>query len=145
MREFEKAKSDSFDRVSDCFGVMMQKLCEKLTGETSEDFSVLCYNIGRWIYLIDALDDLEKDQVSGNYNVFLCAYGGFASLEWFINEHREEIEFALLSSVGVVKERADKLQFHFNADIIKNITHRGLSVRTKILLENDCKCKKIRM
>lgn len=21
----------------------------------------LCYNIGKWIYLIDALDDLEKD------------------------------------------------------------------------------------
>lgn len=28
------------------------------------------YNLGKWIYLIDAWDDREKDQKSGNYNPF---------------------------------------------------------------------------
>ena len=28
------------------------------------------YHIGRWIYLIDAADDLEKDEKSGNFNPF---------------------------------------------------------------------------
>lgn len=31
------------------------------------------YNIGRWIYLIDAADDLEKDKKSGNFNPFAKA------------------------------------------------------------------------
>ena len=31
------------------------------------------YNIGRWIYLIDAADDLEKDKKSGSFNPFAKA------------------------------------------------------------------------
>lgn len=33
----------------------------------------LGYCMGRWVYLIDAADDLEKDRRSGNYNPFLLS------------------------------------------------------------------------
>lgn len=28
------------------------------------------YNLGRWIYLMDAADDLEEDREKNNYNPF---------------------------------------------------------------------------
>ena len=29
------------------------------------------YNLGKWVYLMDAWDDREKDEKSGSYNPFL--------------------------------------------------------------------------
>ena len=34
----------------------------------------ILYQLGRWIYLIDAADDLKKDTESGNYNPLLYRY-----------------------------------------------------------------------
>ena len=31
--------------------------------------------MGKWIYLIDALDDYDKDKKKGAYNPFVLAYG----------------------------------------------------------------------
>lgn len=33
------------------------------------------YYLGRWIYLMDAADDLEKDAASGSFNPFVARYG----------------------------------------------------------------------
>ena len=35
----------------------------------------MLYHLGRWVYLIDAADDLEKDAASGNYNPVALRYG----------------------------------------------------------------------
>ncbi|WP_287223965.1 DUF5685 family protein [Oscillibacter sp.] len=35
----------------------------------------MLYHLGRWVYLIDAADDLQKDAVSGNYNPVALRYG----------------------------------------------------------------------
>ncbi len=34
----------------------------------------LFYHLGRWIYLVDAADDLKKDFASGCYNPLRCRY-----------------------------------------------------------------------
>ncbi|HBL40618.1 MAG TPA: hypothetical protein DDY98_03235 [Ruminococcaceae bacterium] len=38
--------------------------------EKQEALQRFGYLVGRWVYLADALDDCDKDRVSGNYNVF---------------------------------------------------------------------------
>ena len=35
----------------------------------------MLYHLGRWIYLVDALDDLKEDSRSGSYNPLLQRYG----------------------------------------------------------------------
>ena len=35
----------------------------------------LLYHMGRWIYLVDAADDLEKDMKNGSYNPLIPRYG----------------------------------------------------------------------
>ena len=47
------------------------------TGDGSRDrvLGQLLYHLGRWIYLIDAQDDLEEDRESGNYNAVAARFG----------------------------------------------------------------------
>ena len=41
------------------------------------------YNIGKWIYWLDALDDYDKDEKKGSYNVWRAAgYSRKAACEW---------------------------------------------------------------
>ena len=145
LRALELEKSGESDRVADPFGCMMERLCLLLCDRGGEDFKKLCYNVGRWIYLIDALDDLEKDHRSGEYNVFLAAFPDFSDRQSFVEAHRQDLEFSLYTGIAEIEEAAQKLDFCFNADLIRNVTGRGLRVRTKLFLENDCQCKKIRM
>lgn len=47
------------------------------SGEAARDRALqqLLYHLGRWIYLIDAQDDLEEDRASGNYNAVAARFG----------------------------------------------------------------------
>ena len=38
----------------------------------------LLYHLGRWIYLVDAADDLKKDVKNGSYNPLVPRFGAQA-------------------------------------------------------------------
>lgn len=69
LRELEEKRCNVLDEVchfsakllSDVCGYV---LCDKATKEIKE----LCYIIGKWVYLVDAVDDYKKDCKSGAYN-----------------------------------------------------------------------------
>ena len=74
---YEKQNSDSIDMVADPFGSMIREIVRELIGDKfTEGIGELSYNLGKWIYLIDALDDFDKDKKSGSFNVFVNAYNG---------------------------------------------------------------------
>ena len=61
--------------VADPFGNMLSEIVTTLIGEKATDnVKNVAYNLGKWIYLIDALDDYDKDVKKGNFNVFYNAY-----------------------------------------------------------------------
>lgn len=69
----EEAQATDMDEAADPTAQMLSALAESC-GETVQDKRVLNrlgYCLGRWIYFMDAADDLEKDRDSGQYNVFL--------------------------------------------------------------------------
>lgn len=76
LRALEAQNCPSPDRTADCFGRILRDVaCDGLTGE-KRDIAAQCgYHIGRFIYLVDAYDDLPADGESGNYNPFLAHYG----------------------------------------------------------------------
>ena len=53
---------------------MSRLLTMGLQTEKPETLERFGYLVGRWVYLTDALDDCEKDQKSGSYNVFNLRY-----------------------------------------------------------------------
>lgn len=59
LNVLEKAKCDSIDRVADCFASLMRDITRALI-KTDDVIDTFTYNLGRLVYLLDAVDDVEK-------------------------------------------------------------------------------------
>ena len=139
--ELEKSNCDSVDIVSDPFGNMMRNIVGVLVGDGNHEVILnLAYGLGKWIYLIDALDDFDKDKKSGAYNVFNTIYNLVESKKEFIDKNRRDLEVIFGSVLSDIIDNARLLKYNFNHDLIDNVLFKGLNVQTKKIMEN-CKCK----
>ncbi len=93
----EKEKIQSIDRAADGFATMMKGIASFGLESDKKLIAENCgYHIGRYIYIIDALDDLEQDEASDNYNPFLACYGTAEEAM----RHKEEIAETLYDSLN---------------------------------------------
>ncbi len=86
---------------------------------TAEQAAVLerfGYLLGRYVYLCDALDDLEDDRRRGRYNPFLYA-GGEAAIA---------AKNALFLTTAELSDDFDLLELHRYEGILENIIRIGL-------------------
>ena len=142
LRKLEKENCESIDFVSDCFGEMLKKVVEILAAEyCSEELKELAYNLGRYIYLIDALDDFDKDIAKKQYNVFVNAYSDSSSKSELLKKHSSDIIFIFGSTLEIIAQCTKKLKYNFNHDLTDNILLMGLQNTLKQIMENK-KCKK---
>ena len=94
QESIEKSGADSLDRAADATATMLAEFSVyALKEKSTEHTQRLLYSIGKWIYLIDALDDYDKDLKKGAYNPFRLAYGGACRKEMLAGPHGEEIRF----------------------------------------------------
>ena len=126
LRELERAGADSVDRVADPFSVMLAEISDAVLGDkASAETHKLFYAVGKWIYLIDALDDYDKDLEKNGYNVFRACYNR-ASAKKLLACDEEEIGFIFSSLFSDVDENLRAIKFYFNRDLINNILSAGL-------------------
>lgn len=72
----EQEGSPSMDRAADAFAVLLSGAAVGLADPVRRRIlEQILYHLGRWVYLIDAADDLKKDAESGNYNPVSLRYG----------------------------------------------------------------------
>ena len=64
LHGLEEAGSPSLDRTADTFARILRSAAPEGDQATGQ----LLYHVGRWIYLLDAWDDLGEDRESGDYN-----------------------------------------------------------------------------
>jgi hypothetical protein len=141
LLKYEKTNGDSIDLSADPFANMMQDIVKELVGELAdENVQAISYDLGKWVYLIDALDDFDKDKKKGNFNVFVNSYKDISDKESLIKEKGSEIIFVFGMLLSNIKNNSLKLKFKFNHDLIDNILLRGLPMQTKQVMENK-KCK----
>lgn len=134
LRTLEKNGEKSIDKTADPFALMVAELGDTLLGEKASESSYLFfYSLGKWIYLIDALDDYDKDLKKKNYNPFYCAYEK-SDYETLRRECGEEIAFIMSSALNGISQGLSGLKFGFNADLIRNVALRGTTERTKAVL-----------
>ena len=75
LAALEDARCASIDMAAEPFAALMADAAADLTDEKRRRIlGQILYQLGRWIYLIDAADDLKKDTESGNYNPLLYRY-----------------------------------------------------------------------
>ena len=120
---------------------MMKALSDHFLKEKkSEATGELFYGLGKWVYLIDALDDFEKDGKKGNYNPFVLSYGRMTKKE-LMEKEGEEIRFLFDTLFYSIRDNLAKVPFSFNRDLTDNIILLGLPAETARVMKGE-KCTK---
>ena len=138
LRELEQSNCNSIDIVSDSFAMLSQDFCKIILGESSNDYAeTLCYNLGKWIYLIDALDDAKKDLKRGNYTPFVKCYNA-QSLD-DLATHKEEIQFVMYTALNRIAQSFNDLNLTKYTCLLKNIFFESIRNKTKDVLQKFAK------
>lgn len=118
------------DPFSDLVGIILRDYPYELLNDSAELRTILYnlgYSIGKWIYLIDALDDLKSDMEKGKFNPINFLYNKDSlPYDEFIKSVKPKIEFTILNCGYSCKENLDKLNLNRNSDILYNIIELGL-------------------
>ncbi len=102
LQSLEKSDCTSVDKVAHSFAALSQDFCRiVLEDKTNGYVETLCYNVGKWIYLIDALDDVKKDIKKRGYNVFVKSYNVTSDKE--LAQYIDEIEFEMYSVLNRIR------------------------------------------
>ncbi len=136
LSALERDKCLSVDETADCFAKILEIL---FTPEFIADNNMkrslawLGYNIGRWIYIIDAYNDIEKDIKKDNYNVLAAANKGISS-GVIKRDMAESIEASLTFTLENAASAYDLLDIHKNKEILDNIIYTALKEKQKYIL-----------
>ena len=136
LETLEKVGERDIDRVSDVFAVMLSELVTAGTDTAKIAFKHLGYHVGRWLYLIDAYDDLEKDIKHRAYNplIYRFDYHKDENLSAFRKRIDEDIRFNLYYSLSEAANAFELIDFKKNRALLENIIYLGLKKRTEQVL-----------
>ena len=141
----ERAQTESIDRAADATATMIAEFSHYALGDKSTaNTRNLFYAIGKWIYLIDALDDYDKDKKKGAYNPFIRAFNEENKRALLEGKNGDEVRFVFHSLFSDIRENMSQIRFLFNRDLVDNVLLRGLPTMTKQVMEKPqkCACKK---
>jgi len=140
QREIESSGQPGLDQCAEPTAHMMERIMEFSSGEepTSPKSRVLNrfgYYIGRWIYLIDAADDLEDDVKSGAFNPLAIRFHLTGSSQmadiWKARAYANEALNQTLSQLNAV---FNLMEMNAMGSIVRNIVVLGLPHMQKELL-----------
>ena len=129
----EKEKRESVYDGASIFGELLAEVFSKTAVKDSDRRCLyeVGYRVGRWIYIADALDDIQKDKDSGSYNPFLAS-GEDTSCENFKNA----IETALRLELSEAEKALDLINIEDDGllEIIRNIFYIGMPEKIASIL-----------
>ena len=124
LYELEKKDCHDIDRVADCFALLMAEIMtpDFIPDEKRELMKKFGYNLGRWIYILDAVNDYYEDKKKNRYNPF-------EKLDIL------DVEFTLTYTLSQIGKLFLELDFKVNKALIENIIFLGLRLRQEQILK----------
>lgn len=126
LSEAEKRKEDDLDVVAGYFGNILAELFVVKEDEWSDNLRKVGFYLGKYIYIMDAYDDLEKDIKKGNYNPFIDKMCNTDSFDYLVKE------ILTIMAAECAKE-FEKLPLIENIDILRNILYSGIWTKYEIV------------
>ncbi len=112
------------DEMADLFARILEDTARCQAGEEAKPLKELLYHVGRWIYIVDAADDLREDLEAGRYNCLARRFslGG--------NDIPEEVSDYVRTTLKLSSERAlslaGELELGNYTQLVENILSLGL-------------------
>lgn len=140
LAELEAQQCDSIDRAADAFAGLLAGAAEELTDPIRRRvLSQLLYHLGRWVYLMDAADDLKKDHENGNYNPVALRFG-LEDGQW-TPESRREFVASLDHSIHMMTTAFELIPFGVWTPILESTLYTGLFQVGKSVLDGTFKAR----
>lgn len=141
LAKLEGEGCENLDMVADCFAGIMRELTKIILKDNYSDAAgEMMYNLGRWVYFADALDDLGEDAKKGEYNCFLVNYQ-YKDRQTFLADKGDEAKFVLNSCYNAICDNFDNVKMSKYEGIITNIIWYGLKEQTDKILRRTTECK----
>lgn len=138
LAELEKTKNRQIDAAADTFACILESICplNEFSPGTTKGVRWLFYNLGKWIYLIDAWDDLTEDLHTSQYNPFFQTFALEEDDEQsFQKRVRPQAEFLLNYTLSQIAQAYELLDIQNNRGILDNIIYLGMNKQTKQVLQ----------
>lgn len=121
LSKAETANLDDIDFLSGCFGKILAEVF--LYAEDAWEGSVrtIGFMLGKFVYILDAYDDVEKDKKKGNFNPFIKKAENPGFDEW--------IRDILTLTASACAAEFEKLPIIENVEILRNILYSGIWTR----------------
>ncbi len=129
LRECEREKSPDLDRASGATGEMLSQIFVWKEDQWRETLEKIGFYLGKFIYLMDAYEDVEKDRKTGNYNPWLPIAGE--------EKFRERASGILTMLAAQCSRQFEKLPVVEYVDILRNILYSGIWTKYERLQKSD--------
>ena len=125
LSALEREKCAVPDEAADAFALLLRDTAAmQPEGVKRRVLEEMLYHLGRWIYLVDALDDLKEDSKSGSYNPLLLRYKTEnGQLE---SEDKARVAATLDASVRTMAAAFELADFGCWTGIIESVVYEGL-------------------
>jgi len=143
LTKLEKENSESIDLTANTFGELLGSVASfGYEASLSRILYEIGFHLGKWIYVIDAIDDIKDDLKKKSYNVIVNSYGSTLS-----SDDKDALYCAMMLELELMSKGVELLDFSKHQDkegIIKNVIYSGMVKTTRRILELDeCKvCEK---
>ena len=137
---YEKKGETDLELVAGTFGHLLEELFIMEEDVWEEYLRRFGFYLGKFIYILDAYDDLEKDLEKGNYNPLKPMYESFGENQDAYEKEIYQILVMMMAEVGNAYEKLPCLQ---ESEILRNIIYSGVwSKYNKIKKERQEKKEK---
>ena len=114
----EKENSTDIDRTAGCFGKLMEELFLYRRDMWEKNLRRMGFFLGKFIYLMDAYEDLPEDLKKDRYNPLRRIYGE--------PDYEERIRQILCMMIAESTAEFERLPCLVDVDILRNILYDGV-------------------
>ena len=133
LSELEKENCPSLDAAADTFARLLADAAHEVAQPVKRRvLEQMLYHLGRWVYLVDAADDLKKDVKTGSYNPLPLRYA--LPGDTLTDTARQALAQTLDGSIRAMAAAFELWDFGDYGPVIESTVYEGLyAVGTSVL------------
>lgn len=136
MRELgaeEKKNNQDIDRMAGIFGEIMGEIVAVREDEWYDNLRSMGVYLGKFIYLLDAYEDIEDDIRKNRYNPLIKKFSN--------PDFEEEIRTILTMIMAGCCKEFEKLPIIENVEILRNILYSGIWYKYEVVRQKRERCQ----
>ena len=124
IHTYEENHHENIDEVASCFGRALAEIWTYQKDIFYDDLYQMGFYLGKFIYLMDAYDDIEKDIKKNSYNPFI---------NQFLKSDFDDISYHMLEMmISQAALAFENLPIIENVEIMRNILYSGVWTKYEI-------------